>query len=69
MSFNLRLIPLMPLILLWDGMVSILRIYSPEQMKKQTEDLRASDYAWEIGRIQVRGIPGWLPYLLGRPIQ
>ena len=49
-------------------MVSILRIYSPEQMKKLTEDLQASDYAWEIGRIQVvRGSPG-VPYLIGRPI-
>jgi hypothetical protein len=62
------LIPLMPLILLWDGMVSILRIYSPEQMKKLTEDLEAPDYAWEIGGIQVLGIPGGLPYLIGRPI-
>lgn len=62
------LIPLMPLILLWDGMVSILRLYSPEQMKKLTEDLQAPDYAWEIGWIPVRGIPGALPYLIGRPI-
>ncbi len=62
------LVPLMPLILLWDGMVSILRIYSPEQMKKLTEDLQAPDYAWEIGGIQVLGIPGRLPYLIGRPI-
>jgi hypothetical protein len=62
------LIPLVPLILLWDGMVSILRLYSPEQMKKLTEDLQAPDYAWEIGGIQVRGIPGGLPYLIGRPI-
>ena len=54
--------------LLWDGMVSILRLYSPEQMKELTEDLQAPDYAWEIGRIQVRGIPGGLPYLIGRPI-
>ena len=58
----------MPLILLWDGMVSILRIYSPEQMKKLTEDLQAPDYAWEIGGIQVLGIPGGLRYLTGRPI-
>jgi len=62
------LIPLMPLIVLWDGMVSILRLYSPGQMKKLTEELQAPDYAWEIGRIQVRGIPGGLPYLIGRPI-
>jgi hypothetical protein len=62
------LIPLVPLILLWDGMVSILRVYSPEQMKKLTEDLRAPDYTWETGGIQVRPIPGRLPYLIGRPI-
>ena len=62
------LIPLMPLIVLWDGMVSLLRIYSPEQMKELTEDLQAPDYAWEIGGIHVRGIAGKLPYLIGRPI-
>ena len=62
------LIPLMPLIVLWDGMVSLLRIYSPEQMKELTEDMQSPDYAWEIGGIQVPGIAGELPYLIGRPI-
>lgn len=61
------LIPLMPLIVLWDGIVSSLRIYSPDQMKKLTDDLRAPDYAWEIGRIRVPGIPSGPPYLIGRP--
>jgi hypothetical protein len=62
------LIPLVPFILLWDGMVSLLRIYSPEEMRKLTEDLQAPDYLWEIGGIQVLGSPGRLPYLIGRPI-
>lgn len=62
------LIPLTPLILLWDGIVSMLRIYSPKQMQKLTADLRAPNYAWEIGQIKVRGIPDGLPYLIGRPI-
>jgi hypothetical protein len=62
------LIPLMPLIVCWDGIVSMLRIYSPEQMKELREDLQAPDYTWEIGRIRARGIPGGLPYLIGRPI-
>jgi hypothetical protein len=52
------LIPVMPLIVFWDGIVSMLRIYSPEQMKAMTGDLERSDYCWEIGLIQVRGIPG-----------
>jgi hypothetical protein len=63
------LIPLTPLIVLWDGIVSMLRIYSPEQMKELTADLQAPDYTWEIGRIQVRGVPGGLPYIIGQPIQ
>src|ERR1043166_6155981 len=58
----------MPLIVCWDGIVSMLRIYSPEQMKELREDLQAPDYSWEIGRIRARGIPGGLPYLIGRPI-
>ena len=63
------LVPLLPLIVLWDGMVSLLRIYSPAQMKELTKDLHAPDYAWEIGQIQVRIFPGvGLPYLIGRPI-
>jgi hypothetical protein len=61
------LIPLIPLIMFWDGIVSMLRIYSPEQMEKMTEDLQVPGYAWENGRIMVRGIPGGLPYLIGRP--
>src|SRR5215813_3035409 len=62
------LVPLTPLIVLWDGIVSMLRIYSPEQMQKLTADLQAPDYLWEVGQIKVRGIPDGLPYLIGRPI-
>jgi hypothetical protein len=62
------LIPVMPLIVFWDGIVSMLRIYSPQQMKDMIGDLQRGDYGWEIGLIHVRGIPGGLPYLIGRPI-
>ena len=63
------LIPVIPLSLLWDVIVSFLRVYSVEDIQKMTEDLRAPDYAWEVGRIQARGVPGGLPYLIGQPIQ
>jgi hypothetical protein len=62
------LIPLTPFIVLWDGIVSMLRIYSREQMQKLTADLQTPDYVWEIGQIKIRGIPNGLPYLIGRPI-
>ncbi|MCU1263271.1 MAG: hypothetical protein JWO80_6156 [Bryobacterales bacterium] len=62
------LIPVVPLVVFWDGIVSMFRIYSEEQMRDLTDDMQAPDYAWEIGCIQTRGIPGGLPYLIGRPI-
>jgi hypothetical protein len=62
------LIPVMPIVVFWDGVVSMLRIYSPEQMKGMIRDLQRPAYTWEIGRIQVRGSAGKLPYLIGRPI-
>lgn len=62
------LIPLLPFLMLWDGMVSMLRIYSLDQMRRLTADFRAPDYHWELGHIKVRGIPDRLPYLIGRPI-
>ena len=51
----------------WDGMVSMLRIYSPEQMKALVRDFEAPDYEWEIGRLDVPRIPAGLPYVIGRP--
>jgi len=62
------LIPLLPLIVFWDGIVSMLRIYSPEQMRALTEELKAPDYVWETGRLRVQGIPSGLPYLIGRTV-
>ena len=61
------LVPLLSLILLWDSIVSNLRIYSPQQMQTLTANLTAPDYEWKAGRIKVRAIPGGAPYLVGRP--
>lgn len=61
------LIPVLPLLVFWDGMVSMLRIHSPERMKEMVRDFDAPDYLWDIGRLSVPRIPGGLPYLIGRP--
>ncbi len=61
------LVPVLPLIILWDGIVSMLRVYSPEQMKQLAASVTANGYSWESGRIHARGVPGGLPYLIGRP--
>lgn len=62
------LIPVLPLMIFWDGVVSMLRLYSPEQMRALTAELQAPDYIWEVGRLHVSGIPGGLPYLVGRTV-
>ena len=58
------LIPIVPLFVLWDGVVSSLRTYSVNEMKNLVEDLNGTDnYDWEINRI--KSGPGVILYLLG----
>ena len=61
------LIPILPLIILWDGMVSQWRTYTPDEMRAMTKNLDAIDYEWESGMAQVPGTPLAVPYLTGRP--
>ncbi len=62
------LIPVLPLMICWDGAVSMLRIYSPVELRELTRNLHCSSYDWEIGYLQAPGVIGKLPYLVGRPI-
>ena len=58
------LIPIVPLFVLWDGVVSCLRTYSVKEMETLVASLQHSDtYNWEIGRI--KSGPGVVLYLLG----
>jgi hypothetical protein len=60
------LIPILPFLIFWDGLVSQLRTYSVTELNDLTRDLISSDYQWETGLIHVPRIPG-VPYLIGRP--
>lgn len=58
------LIPIVPLFVLWDGVVSSLRTYSVKEMKALVESIENSEtYTWEIER--VKSGPGVVLYLLG----
>lgn len=58
------LIPIVPLFVLWDGLVSSLRTYSIEEMKALISDLdKKETYEWEIDKI--KSGPGVVLYLLG----
>jgi len=58
------LIPIVPLFVLWDGVVSSLRTYSIKEMNALIENLNGTEnYDWEINK--VRSGAGVVLYLLG----
>ena len=58
------LIPIVPLFVLWDGLVSSLRTYSVKEMNKLVADLKGTEsYDWEINK--VKSGPSVILYLLG----
>ncbi len=60
------LIPVVPLVTLWDGVVSSLRTYSVQEMNGLIAQLhRKDDFEWETGSI--KSGPGNILYLLGYP--
>ena len=61
-------IPLLPLLIAWDGFVSTLRTYSPKELERMTATLRSDDYDWEIGTIRHPWLRVSLPYALGVPL-
>ncbi|MCP5098221.1 MAG: hypothetical protein GY943_21950 [Chloroflexi bacterium] len=60
------LIPVIPLFVLWDGLVSILRTYTVAELRQMTDQIDPEDYTWEIGRLPENGAAG-VSYLLGYP--
>ena len=61
------LIPLVPLLVLWDGVVSALRTYTPDELRELVAQADAAGaFQWEIGETAGRG-PMRMTYLIGRP--
>lgn len=58
------LIPIVPLFVLWDGVVSSLRTYSVEEMKNLVSKLEnAENFTWEINKL--KSGPAVILYLIG----
>jgi len=58
-------VPLVSLTLLWDGIVSVFRSYTPEEMLAMAGESAEADFEWRSG-----SLGGWLvpvPYLTGVP--
>jgi hypothetical protein len=63
------LIPLVPMVTLFDGLVSCLRTYSVDELRELTAKLPANDYHWDIGTVKSERTPILITYLLGVPIE
>ena len=59
-------LPVVPPFLLWDGLVSGLRLYSVEELEGLVEDLQSKDYQWEVGQVG-RFPSAAINYVLGCP--
>jgi hypothetical protein len=61
------LVPIIPVTLLFDGVVSCLRTYRPQELREMVGTLTANEYQWEIGEhaSAIAGVP--ITYLIGYP--
>ena len=61
------LLPLAPLVIWYDGLVSCVRTRSPAELRRLVEAVDAPGYRWQIGRQRMRGLPLAVTYLVGTP--
>jgi hypothetical protein len=59
-------IPVAPLTITWDGLVSALRAHRPEELRALTDSLAREGYTWEVGQLTRPG-KGTVTYVLGLP--
>ncbi len=59
-------VPILPLLIFWDGLVSQLRTYSVKELEELTRGLQSPEYRWEIGLLRIPRMPAGLPYVIGR---
>jgi hypothetical protein len=65
--FFTYVVPLVPALVFWDGIVSCLRVYSPEELRALVDSLPPNDFAWDIGRLPLGPMEG--TFLVGCPRQ
>lgn len=64
--FFTYIIPLLPLCIMWDGLVSILRLYSPNMLLELTKTISAPGYIWKTGKAR-HWSGAKVIYLIGYP--
>lgn len=62
------IVPAIPAVLLFDGLVSCLRTYEPDELRALAAQLPTSGYVWEVGRARSPLSPIGITYLVGWPV-
>jgi hypothetical protein len=61
-------LPLIPFMILFDGIVSFLRLYLEDELRELVASVPGHEaYEWDIGGTRVRGLPVSLSHLVGVP--
>ena len=58
-------LPVIPFVLFFDGVISCLRAYPQKELRALVDQLNAIDYVWEVG--EERGSVAPITYLIGYP--
>lgn len=64
--FYTYIIPLIPLFALFDGIVSMLRMYTPEELLEMAKEVEPERYEWKAGKVKHFGL-AYVVYLIGYP--
>ena len=64
--FYTYILPLIPLFALFDGIVSMLRMYTPEELLKMAEEAGEDKFVWKSGRVKHK-FGAYVVYLIGYP--
>lgn len=60
-------VPILPLVIAWDGAVSNARTYTPEDLREMLDKIPQENYLWDIGTVKPARAPGKMLYVLGLP--
>jgi hypothetical protein len=60
-------LPIIPLVLLFDGVVSCLRTYRPQELREIVKKLSGIEYQWEAGEYSRASGQVPITYLIGHP--
>ena len=61
-------LPLIPLFALIDGIVSMVRMYTPEELLEMAKEVEPNKYTWKSGRAKLY-LGAYVVYLIGYPIE